>query len=111
MEKFLKWVGLLDWIAAVLSVTYGLYLGSWLWITMGALAFPLAWWNPSKQIHAKLLKHFTKKTMTNRRSVSIRDSAEATPVGLTTQTVPLPKLRAEDIRRFSLAGNKLPYGF
>jgi len=111
MDKLLKWVSLLDWIAAVLSVTYGLYLGSWLWITLGALAFPLAWWNPGKRIHAKLLKHFTKKSTASWRSAPIRNSAEATPVDPTTPTVPVPRLQAEDLRRFSPAGNKLPYGF
>jgi hypothetical protein len=67
MEKLstlIKIFGYLDYAVSAGALGYGIYAGSWLYGTMGALGLVIAYLRPAERVKALVLKKFMRKTGT-----------------------------------------------
>jgi hypothetical protein len=52
--RFQSSMRLFDWLLGAVSLGYGIYAHSWIWIVSGFIGFGLAWYNPGMRIQKRL---------------------------------------------------------
>ena len=61
MDKFIRFLGTLDWFVAIGTVIVGLYLKNWWIVASGVLGLAVAYYQPAMRVKGLLEKKFLRK--------------------------------------------------